>query len=913
MNGLRAKNAFGLGPGGPAPFQDVVPTGRAMANGYRQEIINGFEAERPRYNPSNADRPQSSPLVDLKDPIQVHLLTETALSDSREWVILSQEEVDDLKKQCQSLTQRIEQTQANLAIQSKYRDAAISMAKLYSPGKRGSAVSDRSNSDGMREADEERLACERRCEELATELFTLEKRLMGPQRRLFQHTAGILQLTHRAASRNKVANGPQMNGLPTNGIPGSPESMYTYSNGRESMELVSSGDGMFDDRSLYLPIDQPYDPANRGVKNTIEIPQKSPIRKETKELREESDRLRDVNTRLQQECDQLRAASDSLGLELAALQRESGERMQSMTDAERQIEDLNGRLREIIVRFNPKKNGGYDGPPASSNGGNDSGDGLSVQIQYLSEGLGVAQQEQQINAAEAARQSDLGAALTQFESRMSAVNDQLERILSASATPLSPIPSVSGVGSGMGLNNQLSWLEDVLPTIETEVGRAAEVASASATSQQAAQQVETILMGLWDIIQSGFADLQRKREERKASRAQMGLADDEDGDMSGDESPISLDETYSLQAFSAKVQWLYSQTTKLREHKSVLKRQIKQQRELNNKSDAEKDQELQDKVAELQTAAAALQNKTVELQQTQRAAEEAQEQLARTLLDLNEAQETIAQKDNEVAQASRSAEQMRSEGTNKLSALESQSSQLQAAVAKAEADVASLSAQLKEATDARDAAAANAEQAAKDVQARDSELEQLNAMVVELKTEATIAKAELEGAYGSRTQRAKDVAALAKSAENEELQAQLDRMKRELASTLKEYEDLTKDTIAAEREKLDLEGQLDDALAAKASLEADARATREKLEATVASLKEELDAEKLKVSPTSGGGTSRAGASMLSEQFRATMKEERKKFQEELRSEQAQRRKLEEEVRTLKRAAGPGKSPLSPR
>ncbi|CAK7209487.1 hypothetical protein SCUCBS95973_000457 [Sporothrix curviconia] len=914
MNGLGAKNSFGLGPTGPSPFQDVVPTGRAMANGYRQEIINGFEAERPRYNPSNAERPQSSPLVDLKDPIQVHLLTETALSDSREWVILSQEEVDDLKKQCQSLTQRIEQTQANLAIQSKYRDAAISMAKLYSPGKRRSVVSDRSSSDGMREADEERMACERRCEELAAELFALEKRLMEPQRRLFQHTAGILQLTHRAASRNKAADGPRMNGLPTNGIPGSPESMYTYSNGRESMELVSGGDGMFDDRSLYLPVDQPYDASGRAPKNTIEIPQKSPIRKETKELREESERLRDINTRLQQECDQLRAASDSLGLELAALQRESGERLQSMSDAERQIEDLNSRLREIIVRFNPKKNGGYEGPPASNSSvSNEPGDGLSVQIQYLSEGLGVAQQEQQINAAEAERQADLGAALAQFESRMSAVNDQLERILSASATPLPPIPSVSGAGSSMGLNNQLSWLEDILPTIETEVGRAAEIASASATSQQAAQQADTILMGLWDIIQTGFADLQRKRDERKAARAQMGLADDEDGDMSGDESPISPDETYSLQAFSAKVQWLYSQTTKLREHKSVLKRQIKQQRELNNKSDAEKDQELQDKVAELQTAAAALQNKTVELQQTQRVAEEAQEQLARTLLDLNEAQETIAQKDNEVALASQSAEQVRSEGTGKLAALESQSSQLQVAVAKAEADVASLSAQLKEATDARDAAAANAEQAAKDVQARDSELEQLNAMVVELKTEATIAKAELEGAYGSRTQRAKDVAALAKSAENDELQSQLDRMKRELASTLKEYEVLTKDTIAAEREKLDLEGQLDDALAAKSSLEADARATREKLEATVASLKEELDAEKLKVSPASGGGTSRAGASMLSEQFRATMKEERKKFQEELRNEQAQRRKLEEEVRTLKRAAGPGKSPLSPR
>src|ERR1700755_1969452 len=71
-------------------------------------------------------------LLNVNDPIQVHLLVETALGDSKTFEILSPEEVDELKKQCRALTQRIEQTRQNLAIQSKYRDAAISMAKLYS-------------------------------------------------------------------------------------------------------------------------------------------------------------------------------------------------------------------------------------------------------------------------------------------------------------------------------------------------------------------------------------------------------------------------------------------------------------------------------------------------------------------------------------------------------------------------------------------------------------------------------------------------------------------------------------------------------------------------------------------------------------------------------------------------------------
>ncbi|CRK45083.1 hypothetical protein BN1723_006453 [Verticillium longisporum] len=43
------------------------------------------------------------------------------------------------------------------------------------------------------------------------------------------------------------------------------------------------------------------------------------------------------------------------------------------------------------------------------------------------------------------------------------------------------------------------------------------------------------------------------------------------------------------------------------------------------------------------------------------------------------------------------------------------------------------------------------------------------------------------------------------------------------------------------------------------------------------------------------------------------MKQERKKFQEDIREEQAKRRRLEEELQKLRKAVGPGKSPLSPR
>jgi len=154
------------------------------------------------------------------------------------------------------------------------------------------------------------------------------------------------------------------------------------------------------------------------------------------------------------------------------------------------------------------------------------------------------------------------------------------------------------------------------------------------------------------------------------------------------------------------------------------------------------------------------------------------------------------------------------------------------------------------------------------------------------------------------------VAAIKNSAENVKLNNQIEKLKKELAGTAQDLENITKETLGAEREKVDLESKLDDAIAAKQTVEAEVQKAREQ----ITKLQEELDGEKLKVGGGgSGGSKPGAGASMLSEQFRATMREERKKFQEDLREERARCRKLEEELSRLRRSQGPGKSPLSPR
>lgn len=775
----------------------------------------------------NIGRTHSSPHVDLKDPIQVHLLTETALSDSKQWEILSQEEVDDLKKQMQSLTVRIEQARANLAIQTKYRDAAIAMTKLYHSAKRMTV------DPKAAETQMEREASERRCEELASELFDLEKRIMEPQRRLLQHTAGILQLTHKNASkRNASGSAPMMNGMP-----GSPESLYTYSNGRNSLQF--SNDDL-DDRSLYFPLDD--SDSGRSPKTDITVPPRSPVRQRTNQL---------------------------MG-EVETLKKQSTGQLETITSTQRNLEDLNNRLRELVIQTSPERNANYKPvPPGDAEPG-----ALESQLKYLTEALSAiqdGQQAQQLRVADTVRKSDVTAAsMKEAEERFNSLNRQVHEVIS-SGNPDHPAPPEV---TGSGLDEHFSWMDRAVPALQI----ALEKSAASSAGRQQAEQVETVLTGLWDIIQSGYADIYRQREARRQVRLGKGLPDDDD-DVSADES-FDFTEAYSLNAFSAKVQWLFRQATSLKEQKSVLKRQIRQQREMNGRGDGEKDVELRNKIEELQRTKNLLAFSEENAQQAKAEAEQIQKKLDQALADLDTLQNT--QVANDAATGAAAQEQLR-ERNAKITSLEADTKALQDKLEIVEAQLGGMTEQLAEVDKAKQASAEEAHKLEEEIKARDEELEQLNMTVVELKTELTIAKAELDGAYGSRSERAAEAAALTKNSQMKDMQLQIEKLKKELAETLKELEGVTKETLASEREKVELEGRLDEATSTRANLEAEMGTLREKHRAEITQLKEQLDAEKFKAGPNAAGTGPRAGATMLSEQFRTTMKEERKKFQEELR------------------------------
>jgi hypothetical protein len=722
--------------------------------------------------------------LNLNDSIQVHLLVETALGDSKEFEILSEDEVDDLKREIKTLTQRIEQTRQNLLIQSKYRDAARSMSKLYLPEKkksfdgskvRGILGHNRNSSEHAQEANQERSAAEKKCEDLATELWFLERRLMEPQSRLLKHTAGILQMTHKGPKVTSKGN----TGVSQNGIPGSPESMYTYTNARNSFEPLPEDDLIFDERSLYRSFDR------------------------------------------------LDGFADLGG---ATSSKASKEQMQMIANTEQKLEDLNSRLREVIVQANPQQEAMFGTPPLSKTSSTgkptEPGETLEESLRYLEYGIDTIGKEQfnllsQNNVSEAAMEQTIGE-----------LNRDLHGVLQVYDANLQGPPQVTG----RDINTQLEYFQNSVNAVEAELGRSANMSNRNNGNQD---QMETVMMGLWDIILSGEQEARERKSERRQNRLKNNLPPDEDESDDDDDSPI---EQFSTQAFSTKVQFLYAQATKLKDQKKVLQRQIKQQRELNNKSDAMKDADITQKTEELSRMQDLL-------RRTEMDSDQVRQQLSLVMEKLDESRQKDQLRDQshskDESEAVRAAQRELDAANSSLAAMEEELQELKDDQAitdaetktrlnESEARIVTLTQQLAVAAAAQTSLEKSTKEREVEISAKEKEMEAMNMDLARLQTEVTIARAELDGAYGSRAQRAAEVAAnpaiqkefddltrkntslaeeiaalKAKGVANPETDEKMRTLKKELEETIGEYEEMTKASIEWEKEREQLEGTVD--------------------------------------------------------------------------------------------------------
>ena len=654
---------------------------------------------------------QTSELLDTNDPVSMHLLMETAIGDSSQYGLLSFEEVDELKKEISVLSTRIDATKRKLAIENKLRDAATSLNRLYTPNSRESVAESGSKrqrrsvtnkgsaSDLLSKTDNELAASNKKCEDLAQELLRLERRSQELQKRLLEHTAGVLNMTHKGYLENGISHEPS-------------DHMNGFAERSENQPQLSFGKE-FDDRSFYQTLDSLLDSGDSQANSKI-------------------------------------ASAFA-------------EQTESILETEQKLWDLNRRLRDSIAQASAGRQT-LPAPPEphrESNLQHEYDVALQGQVEYLENGL-ESMQRSQIDTLQGYKQSAYAA-----EERLEDLNTQLRGLILRSSLESDPqYPQPPDV-SGRSPEEQILFLANGLDALEQAVEHLKDHDQTSTSKQLFHEgkvgEYETALHSLW---QNTFSE--------------------------GD--------SFSLQAFSANVQSLHAQAKGLQEHKEVLNRQIQQQRELNTKSDSEKDARLAEATAELEKA-----RKDVE--STARESIEGNNilsaQLKASTEDKTQLQAELQDKHNNVS--------------NLEVQLRTVTSELEEQVTKIRGLEAKIQEKYAEAEKAR------------------TELENSEGEMVRLQTELTVARAELDGAYGTRAQRAAEVAThpamqkeiddlserngvlleelaglkTQREAGNSELNQRVQVLQKELSETIGEYEVMTKSSIEYEKEREQLENTID--------------------------------------------------------------------------------------------------------
>lgn len=629
------------------------------------------------------------------------------MGDSLGFEILPYEEAESLKKDYSYYSNRIEALKRKLALESKLRDAAQSLSRLDDQdGTNGSIYGQNSAEQQYSQTSEELTASTRKCEELAQEIWKLERKAQSLHKRILEHTAGVLQLTHKGLKKNLKRNDNQEHNS---------GSLYGDSHG------ATNGITEFDDRSLYKSAAY---------------------------------------------HDDINGAYGSRGIE-----GQNGVDFSAIQETKKKLEDLNSRMRGMILQVNPNQY--LDPIPQPSNNGEESVNhtaALQAHLAYLENGLNVIDS----NQAEGFQGSDKSALDT--EERLEEINSQLRDILKDAASSQSQSPALTPPPGATGrLQAQLSYLG------------------------------------------AGIDSFKRRVED-------------------------------------------------MTEQKDILKTQIQQQRELNSKSDAQRDAHIGELSEEIERLKKELDLSEREGQGTRDELTLVMEQLdaSRQGAMLDEQDRSVSQADKEALRQAeersraKDDEMLRLEGEknaieensrakdNEISRLEAEKDALQQSesnshskdneISRLEASISQLRTEkdqeMKDNVEAR-------EKAEEEVKRMQAELSDLEGETIRAQTELTIARAELDGAYGSRSERAAAVAANPavrqeldelnernanlitenaalkaeqgnKSNNNSGVQERVQTLEKELRETIEDYEVMTKASIEFEKERDKLENVIDE-------------------------------------------------------------------------------------------------------
>ncbi|EAS36210.1 involucrin repeat protein [Coccidioides immitis RS] len=812
------------------------PSPKALVDGYRN-VLDSNEDENPRYNPLNYSHPRSSVLLNANDPVAMHLLAEIAITDSMHFEVLSFEEVEELKKELLLLSNRIEASKRKLTLELKLQEAALSLGRLYDSkgGRRDSSdTSPESSPKSHRrritlfgrhsfqhKSDEEFALSARRCEDVAQELWKLERRANEIRRRILEHTAGVLQMTHKGLKK-KGATRVERNG-----------------------DVVE-----FDERSLYRTPEY-LDDFNVGHTR------------------------RDLPTMI---------AGERNSVSLVALH-----------ETKRRLDDLNFRLREMIMQANPNQDidplfqGNATGTPA------DPVIAVQTSLDTLDKGLEsmAFQQSNILNGVEGS--------LSDAEEKLDIFNKRLDGILvTAGSTRPQLTPRTSTFRKT--LVEQLDYLGQTIEDVEGRIGNLIEQKTILTTQIQQQRELNCKSDAERD---AHIADL---TEQIVKLRKELDRSKKEASDMR-EELTMVMDQLDAARQESM----------------------IREQRQSNDSSAVKVEKEARQKAEQ---ALALKESQIADLEEARQAVEQ---ELALKEIEIATLEETR----QKLAQELEKAVQDLAAKEGQIVSLEEYRHRAKADLDSAEQDqtvkdgqIADLQISLQQLQSEKDLEIANARETIDDSQQQlrklQSEYSELESETVRIQTELTVARAELDGAYGSRAERAAQVAAnpaiqkemdelnqrnmslteelaalktqqTSKSnAGSSELQERVQVLEKELRETIDDYEVLTKASIEFEKERDKLENMID--------------SYRDRCE----TLEMQLGDERIQALGANGirrgDGTPTETTSMmvLKNEFKKMMRDTRMENLKALKAEQEERRRLEALVRTLKKEQqAAGKSNVS--
>ena len=463
-------------------YGQFQPAARVLLDGYTEGSIGSQQrydnvcllqmpvASRTDFRQMNGSSLPNPPLPNVNDLVVMQSLMETAMEDSQEFQIMSQEESDAIRKELSVLATRIDGTKRKLVLEIKLRDAAQSLNRLQDgpepveaspkPTKRHrrSVLGSRASlNDILNKTDDELAVSTRKCGELAQELWSLEKRVESLQTRLLEHTAAVLQRTHKGFLEEEAPTS-RSNG-PSGGSSGQ--------DGYQTFDLTRD----FDDGGFLPTLDSFLDHA---------------------ELRANG-----------------RASTES---------PDYTQQTQAILETERKLEDLNSRLRESIARITSASQPKPVPPVRGLETGQRLENLLDDQLRYLAECFATLQESQDALKQEFKRSADI------TEEKCENLNTQLREIITRSSKgQKSEYPLLPEL-TGKEFEGQINYLAAGLDTVQQWVQRLNDdkdsLSSQTANSEEKTRQYDAVLLGLWEILLGGEEEVRRQDPIQREVRSE---------------------------------------------------------------------------------------------------------------------------------------------------------------------------------------------------------------------------------------------------------------------------------------------------------------------------------------------------------------------------------------------------------